>query len=48
MSRNCEVCDEPIPEDYGKHDPKAPVYADGYVYHLGCEGDVFDEVYAEV
>lgn len=44
----CVVCGEGFPEDYGKFDPKAPVYADDYVYHLECEDEVFDEVYAEV
>jgi len=45
---DCVVCGEPIPDEYGKHDEMAPVYADGYVYHLGCEDGVFDEVLFEV
>lgn len=44
----CAVCGEPIPEDYGKWDTTAPVYADDFVYHMGCEAEVFEEVYAEV
>lgn len=44
----CVVCEDPIPEEYGKYDPKAPVYADGYVYHLGCEDGVFDEIHQEI
>lgn len=47
-AEECEVCGDPIPNEYGKHDPKAPVYADDYVYHLGCEDEVYEEVYAEV
>lgn len=46
MTETCSVCDEAIPDDYGKFDPRAPVYADEFVYHLGCEEDVFTEVYA--
>ena len=47
---DCSVCGDPIPEEYGKHDPKAPVYDDdaGEVYHLGCESEVFEEVYCEL
>lgn len=48
MSENCIVCGDPIPNEYDKYDDKAPVYADNYVYHLGCESGVFDEVYAEI
>jgi hypothetical protein len=44
----CKVCDETFPDEYDKFDPRAPVYADDYVYHLECEGDIYDEVYAEV
>lgn len=35
----CEVCDRPVDTEtnFSKHDPRAPVYADNYVYHLGCE-----------
>lgn len=28
--------------NFDKHDPKAPVYADTYVYHLGCEDEIFE------
>jgi len=48
MSETCAVCDGAIPDKYGKHDVNAPVYTDEYVYHLGCEGAVFEEVYAEI
>lgn len=50
MTDNCRVCGDPIPDEYGKHDPKAPVYGpeQGQVHHLGCEEDLFEEVYAEV
>lgn len=46
----CDVCGDPIPEEYDKHDPEAPVYGPeaGDVHHLGCEDGVFDEVFAEV
>lgn len=43
----CTVCGEPFPEDYRKYDPKAPVYADNYAYHLGCESEVFESVNTE-
>lgn len=38
----CVVCDEPIPESYRKHDDNAPVYADEYVVHLGCQDELFE------
>lgn len=45
----CIVCGDPIPDDVdGKWDPMAPVYADDFVYHLGCEDGVFDSVCNEV
>jgi len=48
MSNDCEVCGDPIPDEYDKWDSDAPVYADDYVYHKGCEDGVIDEVYCEV
>lgn len=50
MTDKCRVCGEPIPDEYGKFDPKAPVYGPeaGDVHHLGCEDDLFDEVYSSV
>lgn len=48
MSESCAACGGPIPDDYGKWDPKAPVYADEFVVHLECEQDVFETIYAEV
>jgi hypothetical protein len=44
----CFICGEPVDSDAAKHDDTRPVYTDGGAYHLGCESDVFDEVYAEV
>lgn len=41
----CFVCGEPIPDEYSKFDPKAPVYTDDGVYHLDCEDEVFEEVF---
>lgn len=38
----CFVCDDEIPYEYSKWDPKAPVYADDYVYHKGCEDEIFE------
>jgi hypothetical protein len=48
MSDECAVWGESIPDKYGKFDPNAPVYADDYVYHKGCEGEVFDGVIWEL
>lgn len=44
----CAVCGDGFPDDYGKHDPNAPVHMDDGAYHLGCEGEIFYEVFAEV
>ena len=44
----CDVCDGTIPDEYTKWDPQAPVYTDDGVYHLGCEDDVFAEVFSSV
>jgi len=50
MGQTCDVCGGPIPEDYSKFDPKAPVYGPdvGDVHHLDCDNAVFDEVYCEL
>jgi hypothetical protein len=40
-TETCEVCGGGFPDEYGKFSPRAPVYADEYVYHLGCEDRVF-------
>lgn len=52
MSDNetCDVCGENIPDEYDKWDEKAPVYGPETqdVHHLGCQDDVFEEVYEEV
>ena len=48
MTDTCVVCGDPIPDEYDKFDDEAPVYADNYVYHLGCEDAIFEEVFAEV
>jgi hypothetical protein len=42
MNQTCKVCNGEIPEQYSKWDDKAPVYADGYVYHKGCENELFE------
>lgn len=41
----CEAdCGEPVDTEtnFDKHDPRAPVYADDYVFHLGCEDELFE------
>jgi len=48
MYDKCKVCGGPFPDEYDKYSPKAPVFTDGYAYHLDCEGGVLEEVYAEV
>ena len=50
MKENCGGCGEPLDHDAEReqYDEKAIVYADDYAYHLGCEDQVFEEVYAEV
>lgn len=49
MAKECFVCNEEIPDEYGKFDPEAPVYMDdGRVYHLKCEDGFFEEVHCEV
>lgn len=51
MTRDtCDVCGDPIPEEYDKFDPAAPVYGPGAddVCHLNCEDARFEEVYCEV
>lgn len=44
----CKVCGEEFPDDYGKFDSRAPVFADEFVYHRECEAEVIKQVYAEV
>jgi len=44
----CIVCGDPFPDEYEQYDRDAPVYADDYAYHRGCEGGIFAEVYASV
>lgn len=46
----CCVCGDPIPDDYDKFDDDAPVYGPerGQVHHLGCEDELFKEVYCSV
>jgi len=44
----CKVCGEAFPDEYGKFDPRAPVFADEFVYHRECEVEVIEKVYAEV
>lgn len=46
-NEDCFVCGDPIPDEYGKWDDDAPVYADDGVYHKGCEDEVFEEVICE-
>lgn len=42
----CKVCGGPVHPNADKYDPKRPVYDEdeGGMYHLGCEGEVFEEV----
>lgn len=49
-AETCRVCGGETPDEYDKHDEKAPVYGPeaGQVHHLGCEDALFEEVYAEV
>ena len=46
----CDECGHPIPDEYDKHDPKAPVYGPGRgeVRHHDCSDELFEEVYCEV
>ena len=41
-SKICIVCGREIPDEYGKWDDDAPVYADDYVVHKGCEDEMFE------
>lgn len=43
MTEHCEECGRPVDTEtnFSKHDPRAPVYADDYVFHLGCEDGIF-------
>jgi len=50
MGDTCDICGDPIPEEYSKFDPEAPVYGPekGDVCHLKCEDERYDEVYCEI
>lgn len=46
MTDRCEVCGFHVDTetDFDKFDPRAPVIADDYVYHLGCEDGILDNM----
>jgi len=45
---DCIICGRKVATDAAKFADTRPVYTDTGAYHLGCESEVFDEVYAEV
>lgn len=46
----CRVCGEGFPDQYTKHNSRAPVYGPepGQAHHKECEEELFEEVYCEV